>query len=1080
MRRALRPSLREKQSAVGSGQPRRGDLPVARTCCRLAVLVFAIFSSLPAPGFGQDTAGVADLRRRVQESVGALPWIPAAGYQLSGKFVYKESGEEIQYNAFYVRSGAQWVADFSSTDRSRNMRFALAGNGAWASSPELTADVDPRLLPYCAAYDFPSLNAEALGILDRGARDPFFRAAGDKNEIYVRGKLRNGAEATFLFNAANCFLRKVSIKAATDPPPSWFFLIREPGGSKSFSLLAEPSVAFELWFSDPVDGGGYRYPGRTDYVGAGGVVGSFFLEKGMIGPGTGVLFKRPPVVPWAAEASFSARSQPDRPAVFLSERELSDLRARLHRTPWSGWVRINAWVSMWARAARRIGVLFPEAPSLTVLGIGMLIVVVGALVMKRRRRVQFGRKAPKYLLPVISLGCVAVMIAGIASIQLHDPRIRSLFALHTAIRYAVTGNASCASAADALLRDRPAESPAAGIEQLARTCQAYAFAYDLIRPTLPRLRQLEIEGALLAHAEPLYGALQGWRSNTDAVTTISAGLGITALVTGSDSCLKASLQGLEKTFREQLVGGLHREGPGCGSAALNDAANFMFALKHSGLGDYYADPSFEQYIRSNLQLLSPVGTLPLFGETSLDQSVHLAPFLLKISNYVPAEVGRLCVSAFDLFSKYGRHSTSGLKKLTLDILQPLKSFFSDPYVLVEYEREIPAAGLPGASAVLGDAQAAVLRSGNGPDALFLALNACRFAMSQSRRDVLSFDLYAFRAILLHGAGFPGAGQVERRSSNQTAASNSITFNGTSQSAGRCSGVVAALLNQPVFDQVRVLADRTYEAGQVQRDVVLIRPDDRHSGYFLLIDEVRAYEPDTKAALYLHGRGELAVGLNGLSRWNCPSFGPPTFRANGVSLTAYPLVSAAVRSDAGRLLFEDSSMNQPSAILVVEWTGSKRLCTVLYPQARGAPVPRIEMAASGSAGRINDADWVSLGSAGTRQTIGPLAHASEYAVIRERGSSFPALLMVFGVECRVGNHSVASTKPVTISFDGLRGGIVNERPETLVEIRSPEIRYGDCFLLDGSAVTASEAGVLSLPLERPGEHSLVKRGRTTTS
>ena len=191
----------------------------------------------------------------------------------------------------------------------------------------------------------------------------------------------------------------------------------------------------------------------------------------------------------------------------------------------------------------------------------------------------------------------------------------------------------------------------------------------------------------------------------------------------------------------------------------------------------------------------------------------------------------------------------------------------------------------------------------------------------------------------------------------------------------------------------------------------------------------------------------------------------------MTLTAYPLVAAAVRSSPGKLLYEDSSMNQPSEMLVVEWTGSKRFCTVLYPYAVGAPEPAIEMISGDSAGRINDADWVSAGNLETRRTVGPLTHQSEYTVIRERGGSFPALLMVFGNDCSVGSHSIASTKPITVSLDGLRGAIVNERPDTLVEIRSPEIKSGDCFLLDGRVVTASETGLLPLPLTRPGEHHI---------
>jgi hypothetical protein len=254
----------------------------------------------------------------------------------------------------------------------------------------------------------------------------------------------------------------------------------------------------------------------------------------------------------------------------------------------------------------------------------------------------------------------------------------------------------------------------------------------------------------------------------------------------------------------------------------------------------------------------------------------------------------------------------------------------------------------------------------------------------------------------------------------------------------------------------------------------VRPDDRHAGYFLLIDEVHTYDSGAKVASYPHGCGELALGLNGLSHWVCKSFDPPALHSDAVTLTVLPLVSATVSSARGTLLFEDSSMNQPSATMSVEWAGSKRYCTILYPRVRGIPEPMIEMTGGQGSGRISQTDWVSLSDPGTRHTTGPLTNVSEYSVARERGSAFPALLMVFGMECRVGVHAVTSTKPVNISLDGLRGGIMNPRPDTSLEIRTPEIRAGDKFLLDGNVVTATEAGVLLLSLSQTGEHSFARQ------
>ena len=550
---------------------------------------------------------------------------------------------------------------------------------------------------------------------------------------------------------------------------------------------------------------------------------------------------------------------------------------------------------------------------------------------------------------------------------------------------------------------------------------------------------------------------------------------MTGLAIRNEPYLKAAEQALEKIFREQIAGGLHSDGPGPGAAALNDSANFLFALKRTGRRDYYADPAFLLYLESTLELLSPVGTMPLFGETSLE-GAHLVSLLRKVAGHVPAVMGGRCAAACDLFFRYGRHSATGMKKLLSGALHPAKQFFSDPYVMFEYDRVIEETGLPAASALLGGGQAAVLRSARGPAALFLALNASR-SNGRQRRDVLTFDLYASRALLLHGAGFPGADHPQRQNSNQTAASNSITINSAGQSESRCTGILSALLNQPLFDHVRAAADRTYDAGQVQRDVVMARPDGQHAGYFILVDEVQTYDRSAKVESYLHGRGQLSLGLNQLSRWISPAFNAPLFRPTPVTLDVLPVVSAAMRSGAGKLLFEDSSMNQTSESLILEWTGSKRFFTLLYPNPYASGEPQMEMLGKETGARIGSSDWVSLSDPGTLRTTGPVSHASEYVVVRDRGTSFPALLMIFGLECRVGAHSVTSSKPVSLSLDRLRGAILSSRPDTVVEIRTPGIRSGDLFLLDGEVAAAPEAGRLELRLVSPGEHSFrVVRGK----
>jgi hypothetical protein len=307
---------------------------------------------------------------------------------------------------------------------------------------------------------------------------------------------------------------------------------------------------------------------------------------------------------------------------------------------------------------------------------------------------------------------------------------------------------------------------------------------------------------------------------------------------------------------------------------------------------------------------------------------------------------------------------------------------------------------------------------------------------------------------------------------RTAACNCIAFDSASQTGAQSSGVAAAMLNQPLFDYVRVLADRAYDEGQVQRDVVLVRPDRDHAPYFLLIDEIRAINPDAKVRWYLHGTGDAKLGVDKLTRWTSYAFAPPALRSTPLFLTAYPIGQVgSARTEPGKLYFARPFFNQNAETLVLDWAGSQRFCAALMPRTAGIPEVAFHPIPGLDSCKIGITDWISLGTPETRTHAGPFRHVSEYTVVRLRGDGFPALLIIGGFEFGIGAHSLVSNKPVFVSLDGLRGSLMNYRPETRVEIQSPEIGPGSRFLLDEQEVVAAGPGKLILPLKDPGEHRL---------
>jgi hypothetical protein len=1001
------------------------------------------------------------------DSIGNLPWNVAAGYSLQGQFQFKATGEEINYQARFIRQSNGWAADFSNENKSRNMRFVRDGKNSWVASPEITADVSPELFPYAAQFDFPLLYGELLRILKKGDRDPLYAMQAVGNEIYVRGSLRNGWKATFVLNKTEYFPRKVLIGAIGEPSAAWLLPLTRPDGSCIFIRTPEPISKFEIWFSDPVMENGYSYARRMDFVDDGNVTGTFILEQGAASNEKNDLFERPARLPWSEAAIFDSEASLRNRSIFIQKSEIAALQSRIGEEPWSEWNRKSRWIAAWALLAVKTGPLFPKSASFRFIRLTVLICFLAFILLLFRRKRQTGNPLSLKLLIAGAIVSLFVIIAGAASTQFHQSTDHSLFALHCAIRYAATGDSSYAERTEALLSGFASQAPAKTIETLGQSSQAYALAYDLIRTALSEGRRGEIEQELFEYAKPLFGAANGWAANMDDSSVIAAGLGMTGLVTGNEPYIKEACAIIERTLDSQFVDGLHRSGPGQGGVSLNSAVNLFYGLKRTNRTDYYSHPSFQKYLTAAFKLISPVGTLPLFGNTRSDDSATLSLFFLKIANHVPVEDGRRCVAAGNLYWDYGRYGTEGWKKWITPFVRSMLAYYENPYVMLHYSKVLNPSRLPSSSVVLGDGQLAVLRSGSSTDSIYLALNMSRSNINFSSRDILTFDLYANRSLMLHGPGSP-------EMSSSTAAGNSITFNGESQSGARCSGIESSLINQPLFDYLRALADKTYDYGQVQRDIVLVRPEKNQPGYLFMLDDILTNDPGTSVEWHLHGRGNVKAGVNHEVRWTAAVSTPPRLRTPHASLdVSHPIGDPGQsQTRSGTLSSQTPFLNQISSSAITEWIGSKRFCTFLQPGDTGTAKNKISAQGKYSC-RIGNEDWISMGNLETRVTTGPLSHISEYVIVRDRMKSFPALLMVGGLECRFGLHSLHSTKPITVSMSGLYGEFHNSHPDTMIEIFSPDIHAGDRFHLDQQLLISNTAGILIFTIDEAGKHRFRK-------
>jgi len=1051
----------------------------------ISIPVFSLSAAVSFAAQAKVPSSPEQLRLRIIESVGALP--RNSEYRIDGRFILAATGEDIRYQARIVqasgfiagRTTIRRAADFTHENRTRNLRFFLSGETtAWISSPEITVDVAMGQIPYMARFDFHTLYAGLLDILAQGTRSPDFRIERKDNEIYVFGKLQNGWDAVFTLNNVEFYPRKVKISTGGEKTAAWMIPNVSPGNIWRPQPFPEWTTEFEVWMSSPAAGGYYRYARRIDFVEQNVVVGGFSIVESQVSAGnkaeSEMVFVRPPVFPLEEGIRFESAGS-DHSGIFSVD-SLNAMRSRLDESPWSRWERHGRKLAYLSLVFSWFSLLpfYPLPPKVLLWIIASGYVIFLVLLLKFSRpggrpgaRPMLQRFPRKTAITGFFIGFI-VFIAGISIWITRLPVERSRMTLHAAIRYAATEGDVYAAGANLFFKDFARKAPAETLEDLGRSSQNYAVAYDLIRNYLTPQRRAQIETDLFDYARPLLGAASGWRANGRDAAEIASGLGLTGLAIGFEPFVTASEAVIEQILSDQLSEGLHRAGPGQGNAAMDAAVNLFYGLRLAGRADYYADTRFQEYISTTLKLLSPAGTLPFFGGATFDDSLDLSLFLLKVADKMPDYIGRQCVAAHNLYMEYGIFNSEGWSRRIASRLLPFLAYYENPHVLLQYETAVAPSELPPEEGfATGDGQFAALRAGSGADAMYLAINMLRSGYNETAGDALSFDLFAKRSLMLHGSVLPLENAVSAR-----IVSNTPLFNDESQTANGSAGITSALLNQPVFDSARAVADRAYAYGQIKRDFILARPGEGIPGYFVVMDNISGIDFGTPVKWRVNGRGETASGIDQRIRWNSTALGRPRLWNMRASLEfVYPIGMQGTHSTLpGMIMSRHRFFNQQAQSAQVEWLGNGRFCSILIPYGEKEQPPIIE-AQGEYACRIGTADWFSFGDLSLRIKSGAFEHVSEYSLIRSRGEEFPALIMAFGTECRSGAHSIVSDKPVTASLDGPRGGFLNEEPNTRVTIRSPEIKGETRFFLDGNPVVSKEQGVLAFTLSEPGTHYL---------
>ncbi|MHA1266656.1 MAG: heparinase II/III domain-containing protein [Candidatus Helarchaeota archaeon] len=366
-----------------------------------------------------------------------------------------------------------------------------------------------------------------------------------------------------------------------------------------------------------------------------------------------------------------------------------------------------------------------------------------------------------------------------ANVATMDPELRFEPTLELAFTGTIRQNLTYISKAKEFLLAIDPQAPYDLHLRRGRANCFYSLALDMIYQNLTKTEGIEIQNHLGNHTQPLIDILPVVVRNNH-IGIVASGIGLAGLVLQRSEWVSLGITGIDDYFTTSFTEeGGNYEGFSYAGYFLESGLKFFYALKNTGVKNYFSDSKFLNFINTTIQSLSPYTTCPLFEDSTTNPEILETLFWAAAQIYPSAPL----LSNYTQWAFEKRHLNDGLTYEG----SYLESSADWSTRLVEricmYSMNITPLEPPLQTLRLWpESGLAILRNGWDQNAIYFAMTSKPNPNFQfhAHYDENSFELWAYGAWLATNPGYPGFGKGEYEWVVSTEASNTLLLNNRGQ------------------------------------------------------------------------------------------------------------------------------------------------------------------------------------------------------------------------------------------------------------------------------------------------------------
>ncbi|MFO8018060.1 MAG: hypothetical protein R6U96_05450 [Promethearchaeia archaeon] len=307
----------------------------------------------------------------------------------------------------------------------------------------------------------------------------------------------------------------------------------------------------------------------------------------------------------------------------------------------------------------------------------------------------------------------------------------------------------------------------------AQIASGAAIAYDTIYNNLTTSKQEEYAENLKTFVNPIKEAHDVIPLNNHLATDMGA-LGLVGLVTKDPDLVQLAINEMSNFLAAETVDGIPIESFSIATIGHHLAAPYFYAMSRLGIMDYYKKGGIiDRYYDRALDIMSPIGMFPHYEDAFDDWRPPIE--FRQVAHLTENDELRKKISFF-----YNWQNQSSIYNL------------ENKYFFMELFRwkDLPSPSDPSpnrTSWLSYKGGNAALRTDWDRDAVFISMNAKTYHQSHTQLDELSYEIYAYGALISMNSGFPGWKEEGHSECVSTVGSNSIRLNNQDQLQETCDG-----------------------------------------------------------------------------------------------------------------------------------------------------------------------------------------------------------------------------------------------------------------------------------------------------